>query len=373
MGDKIKSIFKPKPEPSLDETTALTSREPVLLNALLRIVDAPVAAIAKFQINRGQFEPKPKDLEDIKHPVYYDLSLEPRMMGEDDKLGTWITKYDENRPTVVVFHGNTGHWGDLGIPKPVTDKGMMGKIYESERPEELDSRDYRLNLLHELKAQDVNIIAVHPPGFGLSHKLKPSEESYQEANAEVIRFLQEANIKGEDVVVMGESLGGSQATMFATQMTVEGMPPKTLSLVATPADFVRASADFAKFTPVGNYVAGVIERNPNIVKNPFDSELLLHQLDPEATSILIQQPSMDWVVQRHNSGMIKAEAERLGIPVTALMINGGHTTRDAEVVVKNTMDVHQDREPSSHKADAAIRPDVLPFSERVDVGVILGR
>lgn len=70
----------------------------------------------------------------------------------------------------------------------------------------------------------VNVLAVEYPGYGLLHRLKPSEDAVFEVALTALRFLvDEAKVCYSQVILFGRSLGTGPAVHLAAQYPVGGL------------------------------------------------------------------------------------------------------------------------------------------------------
>jgi fermentation-respiration switch protein FrsA (DUF1100 family) len=102
-------------------------------------------------------------------------------VDEKIKLKSWLIKKDFKKlKTLVIFHGNAGH---------------------------LSNRIYKLNELYKL---DINILLISWRGFS-GNKGSPTEQNlYKDAEA-TIKWLNEQEIKNNQIILYGESLGSGVA------------------------------------------------------------------------------------------------------------------------------------------------------------------
>ena len=101
------------------------------------------------------------------------------------RLKSWLIKKDFNKfKTLLIFHGNAG---------------------------DLSNRIYKLNELNKL---DINILLISWRGFS-GNKGSPSERNlYKDAEAS-IKWLNDKNVKNNQIILYGESLGTGVAVEMA--------------------------------------------------------------------------------------------------------------------------------------------------------------
>ncbi len=101
------------------------------------------------------------------------------------RLKSWLIKKDFNKfKTLLIFHGNAG---------------------------DLSNRIYKLNELNKL---DINILLISWRGFS-GNKGSPSERNlYKDAEAS-IKWLNKKNVKNNQIILYGESLGTGVAVEMA--------------------------------------------------------------------------------------------------------------------------------------------------------------
>ncbi len=142
------------------------------------------------------FKPFPSNVEAMKQATEYNLpeTSNITIKTEDgERLTLWV-KQPENPDgfMFVVFHGNTGHFGDVGKPKP----------------DESHNARYRIKLLQDIVAKGNGFVAVSHRGYGNSSG-KPSEAGFEKDLKAVTKFLDKE--KYDNLIIFGESLGANSA------------------------------------------------------------------------------------------------------------------------------------------------------------------
>ena len=114
-------------------------------------------------------------------------------VNEKIQLKSWIIKKDFKKfKTLVIFHGNAGH---------------------------LSNRIYKLNELYKL---DINILLISWRGFS-GNKGSPTENNlYEDAKAS-IKWLNEAGVNNNQIILYGESLGSGVAVELGKENNFNGI------------------------------------------------------------------------------------------------------------------------------------------------------
>ncbi|WP_454780468.1 alpha/beta hydrolase [Legionella sp. WA2022007384] len=119
-----------------------------------------------------------EDMQIIKIPVADGLTL-----------SSWYKPPLDTKPIIVYLHGNAGHIG------------------------------YRMPLVRQFLSQGFGVLLLEYRGYG-GNPGKPTESGlYKDARA-AMQFLQRQGIKGNNIVLYGESLGTGVATQMATEFPV---------------------------------------------------------------------------------------------------------------------------------------------------------
>ena len=278
------------------------------------------------------FKPYKKSIDPLRTPTIYGLD---RVVSADIQTedGVYIHLWrrnvsDEEKPFFVVFHGNTGHWGDVGAP----DR-------EDEEPYE---RNYRIGLLKEIDATGCGFLAVCLRGFGDSQKVKPSEDGFIIDAKAVIKYVTEKmRVSNKNVIILGESLGASVGFIMAELMTENKTPP---ALIATVAAFSSMKWKVLEMHPDLNE-----EKLEAGLKHKFDSEKRLENLH-EDTHIYLTHPAEDKTTHKSHSKKLADIAKASGLKVTHKEIKGaGHITWNPKEVVSDVIKVYSKHVESSKK------------------------
>lgn len=121
-------------------------------------------------------------------------NLEEITLTTSDGLAllSWYIPAKNNRPTIVYFHGNSGHIG------------------------------YRANVVAPYVAAGYGILLLEYRGYG-GNPGKPTEQGlYTDAQA-ALDFLQDKHLQNQCIIVYGESLGSALAVEVATDIPVGGL------------------------------------------------------------------------------------------------------------------------------------------------------
>lgn len=167
-------------------------------------MSGPIQTLANQQFYKN----KPEGLSAIQPPAAYGLTDYKEIAltyGKGQSLQMWERSVGKDKPTIVVFHGINGHWGEIH------GAGNEG------------AHQMRIEWLKSLP-QDVNVIAVSMPGFGKSTG-EPSRSTFDAANhALVDELLKKRGIDPKTITAKGESMGANHALNFARQAFEKGSP-----------------------------------------------------------------------------------------------------------------------------------------------------
>jgi len=163
----------------------------------------------------------------------------------------------------------------------------------------------------------VNVLAVEYPGYGLLHKMEPTEDAVYEVALTAFRFLvDEIGVRYSQIILFGRSLGSGPAVFLAAQYPVGGL------ILVSAFSSIKAAVQ----SIVGRIVAwSFTERFPNskIIANVSCSTLFIHGeadgLIPaehslrlfkrcRARKLLVTPPKME-----HNSNLF-GDASFLAVP-----------------------------------------------------------
>jgi len=106
------------------------------------------------------------------------------------KLHGWLIKAPSAKSTLIFFHGNAGNIG-----------GRLGKI----------------DLFHQT---GINVLIIDYRGYGKSEGFPTEEGIYNDATAAYDYLLQRDDMRGQNIISYGASLGGVVAIDLATKRAV---------------------------------------------------------------------------------------------------------------------------------------------------------
>lgn len=170
----------------------------------------PVASAVQRQMS-AFYLTEPEGLAPLGTPNDYGLKGYSEVMipygapADHTHLYFWQRLTDPSKPTYVMFHGVNGHWG--GAVQYDGDKVQRdgnGQAVVSQ---------HRIEWLKTLP-EDANVIAVSMPGFGKSSG-EPCRPNFDEANEALYRYVRREQIRPENVIAQGESMGANHALNFA--------------------------------------------------------------------------------------------------------------------------------------------------------------
>lgn len=288
-----------------------------LLKPLVRLLPKTVQLEAFAWLQQGQlFKPAPSGIIGIKHPSQYGLTgVEPiHLLTQHATLTpAWFAAPPHSgAPLVIAFHGNTGHWGDVG---PITDKR--------------EQRDYRIHWLKAMQQQGAGILAIHLPGFGLHTQEIPSEEAFRIAISGLHIFLEERQLAKHPIVLAGESMGAAAAAIAAVHLTQHGIIPTVVGMIAPFSTMAqRVADDLPQLT--ADQIAEVLE-------HPLDVHSMLQHL-PNTTRLYIAHPAQDTTTHPYHSERLRDEAQARGLPVQhELLENSLHIVWDPAHVTRQML------------------------------------
>lgn len=189
-----------------------------MVSKLTRLVFSSVAVITFFLLfsNVYLYVAQPnmlfyplKDIEatpDDWQLPYESVSLK---LTDDTHVSGWYLPHLQATKTLLFFHGNGGN---------------------------ISHRGNSLSVFHKLK---LNVLIIDYPGYGKSEGA-PSEKSlYQSANAAWEYLLSDKNIRPENIILFGRSLGGAVAVDLASRVKAGALIlESTFTSVSDMADFI---------------------------------------------------------------------------------------------------------------------------------------
>lgn len=260
------------------------------------------------------FKPSHKRILELQDPEQYGLkNTESVHIKTSDQLTLhgWL-HLRPNMPLVFIYHGNKGHFGDVGKPR---------------RNESFD-RAYRILLLKTLQEAGFSFFAVTMRGYGASSRVKPSEAGFSRDTEAVARYIkQQPNAPAAtEWIILGESLGASVAMIMADQMTQSGTPPAMIVSIAA----------------FHSIVAKVRDQHPDLaeervlakLRHRFHTAEHMKRLSGE-TRILLLAPELDDVTPKHHSERLAEIAEDAGLNYRYIELReAGHITWKPDDIVR---------------------------------------
>lgn len=255
------------------------------------------------------FCPKQKNIEDVKSPETYGLQgVEDVFInsGSNDKINLWVkSPTDETKPIFIMFHGNTGHFGDVGTP-------AEGENYD---------RRYRVKLLQAIIDAGAGFIAVSMRGYGKSEG-KPSEKNFDEDIVAVEKYVKEKNYK--NLYILGESLGASSALKLGDKIQAE-----KIVLIA----------------PFANIEIAVTDRYPEFkrvnlkkyLKHKFDNLDLIKNYNKNS-QIIIFHDKKDNTTKIYHSDLLVEEGLKNNVNIKLNKLSGGgHIIWDSKKIIAEVL------------------------------------
>lgn len=273
------------------------------------------------------FKPKQKGIPLITSPDSYGLeNIQECFINTEhnEKIQIWVYDADKNPdgnkdgkdvelPFVIAFHGNTGHWGNVGYPED-------GEVFDHE---------YRINLLKSFQERNISFCAVSLRGYGKSEGI-PSEENFIEDIKSVTKFLiEDKNIQHNRVTIFGESLGACSAYICAENLTSIEKPARLLATVAA-------------FTSMKEKV---LDLHPdlegfgldNVIRHSFNSLERIARISNH-TKLSIMHPDDDETTNISHAYRINEVALESGNDSEVLILkDSGHITWDTNEVANNIL------------------------------------
>ncbi|MEM7617984.1 MAG: alpha/beta fold hydrolase [Pseudomonadota bacterium] len=193
-------------------------------------------------------------------PTLNDITVEVlNVMNEDNlTLRGWFVKPQENKPTIVFFHGNASrHEASLWKSLPFVEEQGYGFL----------SVGYR--------------------GYG-GNPGKPSEQGFYDDSRAFIDALKQSGIAEEDIILYGQSIG----TGVAVQMATEYPNARAIILESPYTSLVDVAAAKYFFVPVRVLLKDRFDSFPKInqVKTPL---LILHGKDDRIIPVSYGQKLFD--------------------------------------------------------------------------------
>ncbi len=252
------------------------------------------------------FQPSHRQIMELQEPERYGLrNTESITLTTEDgvRLHGWLHLRQE-APIVIVYHGNKGHYGDVGKPK---------------RDQQYD-RAYRIMLLQALQEAGYSFLAMTMRGYGASDRIRPSEAGFMEDTRSVAQFLHahETVPLPDRWIILGESLGASVAMIMADQLTKNAMPPAMVVSIAAFHSILAKVRD--------QHPDLAEEKVLNKLRHRFHTAEHMRKLSRK-TLILLLAPELDDVTPKHHSERLAEIAEEAGLNYRYIELQeAGHIT-----------------------------------------------
>ncbi len=253
------------------------------------------------------FRPHPRGTAPIKQPQEYGLNAEERTIATEDgeTIYYWLGHPTADKPYVVFFHGNSGHFGNL---VSATEAG--------------NDTNYRLKLIKALMKEGYGIIAVSHRGFGKSTG-KSGEAGFVRDVMAVSQMVVKSKMK---VFVLGESLGCFSALKLTDILTNTDHSPQGVALIAPFSDLLEKiyetderfrKLDVKKF-----------------MRHNFDNRSIINSTNYRGKMLIIH-PLEDKVSGVYHTKILQGAAEGNNIPVEVVILkDAGHVSWNPEEVAK---------------------------------------
>jgi fermentation-respiration switch protein FrsA (DUF1100 family) len=139
------------------------------------------------------------------------LTKQRLVTSDNVSITAWYKQAENNKPTVLYFHGNAFHLG----------------------------AEYRLSRFNHIINEGYGLLAISYRGYGDSDG-NPSEQGLYEDGRAGFAFLQEQSISHDRVIILGESMGSGVATHMAVEHKVGAVildSPYTSTVDVGAADY----------------------------------------------------------------------------------------------------------------------------------------
>ena len=187
-------------------------------NVLISVVLAYAAVVALVFVFQTRLVYYPGIGRDVAvTPQVYGLAFEPAEIrtADGESLHGWWVPADHARGTVLLLHGNAGNIS------------------------------HRLDYLLMFNRLGHSTFIIDYRGYGRSTGAPSEEGTYRDAEAAWDYLRQARSVRQQDLVIVGESLGGGVATWLAAKV-----PPRALVLLSTFTSMNDLGAEIYWFLPV---------------------------------------------------------------------------------------------------------------------------
>lgn len=187
-------------------------------NVLISVVLAYAAVVALVFVFQTRLVYYPGIGRDVAvTPQVYGLAFEPAEIrtADGETLHGWWVPADHARGTVLLLHGNAGNIS------------------------------HRLDYLLMFNRLGHSTFIIDYRGYGRSTGAPSEQGTYRDAEAAWDYLRQARSVRQQDLVIVGESLGGGVATWLAAKV-----PPRALVLLSTFTSMNDLGAEIYWFLPV---------------------------------------------------------------------------------------------------------------------------
>jgi uncharacterized protein len=187
-------------------------------NILISLVLAYVAVVALVFVFQTRLVYYPAIGREVAvTPQAYGLAFEPAEIrtADGETLHGWWVPADNARGTVLLLHGNAGNVS------------------------------HRLDYLLMFNRLGHSTFIMDYRGYGRSSGTPSEEGTYRDAEAAWDYLRQARSVRQQELVIVGESLGGGVATWLAARV-----PPRALVLLSTFTSVSDLGAEIYWFLPV---------------------------------------------------------------------------------------------------------------------------
>ncbi len=186
------------------------------------------------------------DREVSRSPQSIGLSFEDIYFTTQDriKLNGWFIKSEENKGTLLFFHGNAGN---------------------------ISHRLDKIMTFHNL---GLNVFIIDYRGYGKSEGVPTERGVYQDAEAAYDYLGTQKNFNSKQIIVYGESLGGAIAIDLATKREFAGLIAD--STFTSISDMANASSSIS----VGSLISTKMD-SVDKIKNVSAPKLIIHSIDDD--------------------------------------------------------------------------------------------
>lgn len=217
----------------------------ILLNIALVVILAYGLVLAALYFGQRKLLYHPaKSLPPLQSTSIPEAETVTLVTKDGLNLTAWFLPPDKTAPTIVYFHGNAGTMAERAFKARLFKDTGLGVLF-------VEYRGYSGN-----------------PG-------SPSEEGLYLDGRAALAFLSTRNIRPDNIVLYGESLGSGVAVKMAAELAGEGTPARALILEAPYASIAKTAQHHYPFVPARYLIKDRFESESRIarVKTPL---LIVH-------------------------------------------------------------------------------------------------